>query len=120
MNEKTSMFELLNERMEKEDIVKLVSNYDNKFNELEEENKQLKSQLQQKDKELEAKKQLINKQDKELWTLEHTIKEVREYIKALRNYRFNVDLGENREQLEIVGSTENFVKDILEILDKEL
>lgn len=46
------------------------------------------------------------------------IKEVREYIETLRNYRFNVDLGENREQLEIVGSTKNFVKDILEILDK--
>ena len=50
---------------------------------------------------------------------ENIIKEAREYIKTLRNYRFNVDLGENREQLEIVGSTENFVKDILEILDKE-
>ena len=49
---------------------------------------------------------------------ENIIKEVREYIETLRNYRFNVDLGENREQLEIVGSTENFIKDILEILDK--
>ena len=49
---------------------------------------------------------------------ENIIKEVREYIETLRNYRFKVDLGENREQLEIVGSTENFVKDILEILDK--
>ena len=34
---KTTMYELLNERMEKEDIVKLVGNYDKKFNELEKE-----------------------------------------------------------------------------------
>ena len=53
MSEETSMLELLNERLEKEDIVKLVCDYDNKFNKLEENNNQLKSQLQQKDKEIE-------------------------------------------------------------------
>ena len=66
MSEETSMLELLNERLEKEDIVKLVCDYDNKFNKLEENNNQLKSQLQQKGKEIER--------------LNNIIKEVREYL----------------------------------------
>ena len=44
MSEKTSMLKLLNERMEEEDIIKLVCNYDNKFNELEEENDKLQKE----------------------------------------------------------------------------
>ena len=60
MSEETSMLELLNERLEKEDIVKLVCDYDNKFNKLEENNNQLKSQLQQKDKEIERLNNIIN------------------------------------------------------------
>ena len=38
---KTTMFNILKERLEEEEIIKLVSNYDNKFCELEEENKRL-------------------------------------------------------------------------------
>lgn len=49
MGEKTSMFELLKERLTEEEIIKITCDYDLKFCELEEENKQLKSQLQQKE-----------------------------------------------------------------------
>ena len=63
MSEETSMLELLNERLEKEDIVKLVCDYDNKFNKLEENNNQLKSQLQQKDKEIERLNNIIKHTD---------------------------------------------------------
>lgn len=62
--------------------------------------------LDKKDKELEARKQLINKQDKELWTLEHTIKEVREYFK---NHTLKYD------DLMLIKPS-----DVLEILDKEV
>lgn len=48
MGKKTSMFELLKERLTEEEIIKITCDYDLKFCELEEENKQLKSQLQQK------------------------------------------------------------------------
>lgn len=60
MKEKTSMKELLNERLSEEDIIKLVSNYDNKFNELEKENKE-------KDKEIERLNYIINELEKELY-----------------------------------------------------
>ena len=70
MSEETSMLELLNERLEKEDIVKLVCDYDNKFNKLEENNNQLKSQLQQKDKEIERLNNIIN--ELEEWLYDNT------------------------------------------------
>ena len=89
MSEKKSMFELLNERMTKEEIIKIVTSYDNKFNELEEENKQLKEQLQQK---------------------ENIIKEVREYIEETCYY----DELENYSNM-----TSDEVKELLKILDKE-
>ena len=69
MSEETSMLELLNERLEKEDIVKLVCDYDNKFNKLEENNNQLKSQLQQKDKEIERLNNIINELEKDIKNL---------------------------------------------------
>lgn len=57
MGEKTSMFELLKERLTEEEIIKITCDYDLKFCKLEEENKQLKSQLQQKEnKEKEIRK----------------------------------------------------------------
>lgn len=91
MSEKITMFELLNERLTEEEIIKLTSSYDNKFSELERENILLKNQLQQK---------------------ENSIKEVREYIEKYINRDF-FDLehsGEVTIKLEIKG--------LLEILDK--
>lgn len=107
MSEKTSMLELLNERMEKEDIVKLVCNYDNKFNELEKENKELKQKvkyyenfeinktidkirLENNKREKELQNQLQQK-DKELWTLEHIIKEVREKVNKYPEFNYSND-----------------------------
>ena len=66
--------------------------------------------IQQKDKELEARKQLINKQDKELWTQEHIIKEVREYIEKCSI------LGVN--EVDSYCMDYDVRDDLLEILDK--
>ena len=86
---------------------------------------ELYNRLKEKDEEINKKEAMYDSlavdyrlAQEEIERLNNIKKEIREYIKTLRNYRFNVDLGENREQLEIVGSTENFIKDILEILDK--
>ncbi len=97
MSEKISMFELLNERMEKEDIVKFVCNYDNKFNELEEENKQLKSQLQQK---------------------ENIIKEVR---KRIHDIWFKIDFTNMTSMSYVTIKLDETSQgnELLEILDKE-
>ena len=54
MKKITTMKELLNERLSEEDIIKLVSNYDNKFSELEKENKE-------KGKEIERLNNIIEK-----------------------------------------------------------
>lgn len=90
MSEKITMFELLKERLTEEEIVKLVSSYDNKFSELERENILLKNQLQQK---------------------ENIIKEVREYIES---YNLPKDLGDLGEAPISIRE----LRDILEILDK--
>ena len=103
MSEETSMLELLNERLEKEDIVKLACDYDNKFNKLEENNNQLKSQLQQKDKEIERLNNMIERLNKQLQQKDNIIKEVREYIES---YMPNYDFDKT-----------NLIK-LLEILDK--
>ena len=86
---------------------------------------ELYNRLKEKDEEINKKEAMYDSlavdyrlAQEEIERLNNIKKEIRKYIKTLRNYRFNVDLGENREQLEIVGSTENFIKDILEILDK--
>ena len=81
-----------------------------KYNNLLKEHIKLKQELQQKDKELEARKQLINKQDKELWTLEHITEEVREYIEnKLWNYfdERNIYLKVRDEFLEILDKEVN-------------
>ena len=92
MSEKTSMFELLNERLEKEDIVKLVCDYDNKFNELEKENKQLKSQLQQRDNIIKEVREYIDK---------HTLDGNGTRIDYANEY---IDVDELLEILDKVGS----------------
>ena len=59
MKKITTMKELLNERLSEEDIIKLVSNYDNKFNELEKENKE-------QQKEIERLNNIINESAEEI------------------------------------------------------
>ncbi|MBR4260665.1 MAG: hypothetical protein IKQ33_01760 [Clostridia bacterium] len=63
MGEKTSMFELLKERLTEEEIIKITCDYDLKFCELEEENKQLKSQLQQKGNIIKEAREKVNNFD---------------------------------------------------------
>ena len=46
MKKITTMKELLNERLSEEDIIKLVSNYDNKFSELEKENEKKEKEIE--------------------------------------------------------------------------
>ena len=64
---------------------------------LQEENERLKNQLQQK---------------------ENIIKEVREYIKNLTNFQIGYGLNENDIKRTMYASENNFVKDILDIVDK--
>ena len=63
MSEKTSMFELLNERLSEEEIIKITTSYDNKFNELEEENAKLNNIINNIKTELEI---LLQSEDFEL------------------------------------------------------
>ena len=70
MSEKTTMFELLNERLTEEEIIKLTSSYDNKFSELERENILLKNQLQQKESIIKEVREYIEENEKEYGSLE--------------------------------------------------
>ena len=88
--------------MSEEDINFLISiqdleqpEFDNAC--LERENERLRNQLQQK---------------------ENIIKEVREYLKNLTNFQIGYGLNENDIKRTMYASENNFVKDILEILDK--
>lgn len=115
MSEKTSMFELLKERLTKEEIVKIVCDYDFKFYKLEKENKQLKNQLQQKEniiKELNNKIEddkmiiegnwgCIDNLKKDYNLQKNIIKEVREYIKKASYFQGNKIL-EEKALLEIL------------------
>ena len=75
MSEKTSMFELLNERLSEEEIIKITTSYDNKFNELEEAKKQRDEEIQRLNNQLQQK--------------ENIIKEVREYIELVETLAIN-------------------------------
>ncbi len=129
MSEKTSMFELLNERMEKEDIVKLVCNYDNKFNELE---KGLKNQLENVIKQnqmlLEKHYQQDNKIVKlieennyyknQLQQKENAIKEVREDLDKQITFCINEADGTTNDKYCRI--TIQYLKHLKQELDKEV
>ena len=66
----------------------------------------------------EGIKKLLEKQDKEIERLHSIIKEVREYIKNLTNFQIGYGLNENDIKRTMYASENNFVKDILDIVDK--
>ena len=84
------MFELLKERLTKEEIIKIVCDYDFKFYKLEKENKQLKSQLQQE---------------------KNKIKEVREYIENNLYGDYGYECKQSKKELLEILEREKFVLD---------
>ena len=112
MSEKTSMFELLKERLTEEEIIKITCDYDLKFCKLEEENKELKQKIKyyenfEINKTIDKIRLENNKREKDLQNQlqqkENIIKEVREYC-----------LEKAKGRLE-----RTLYDDILEILNKE-
>ena len=112
MSEKTSMFELLKERLTEEEIIKITCDYDLKFCKLEEENKELKQKIKyyenfEINKTKDKNRLENNKREKDLQNQlqqkENIIKEVREYC-----------LEKAKGRLE-----RTLYDDILEILNKE-
>ena len=95
MSEKTSMFELLNERLSEEEIIKITTSYDNKFNELEEAKKQRDEEIQRLNNQLQQK--------------ENIIKEVREYIEE----RYNGEVLTHTFDKDNVGELLNILKEVI-------
>lgn len=97
MKKITTMKELLNERLSEEDIIKLVSNYDNKFSELEKENK---------------------RKDKEIGRLNNIIKKLEEFIeREIELYTIELT-EENERKLSIVAPIKGVYKEIYNVLQE--